>query len=85
MSTIARDESGVAFEELDVWRSRELFDRAARRELGVSAAEFLRAWDAGEHDAEAEHPEVSSVARCLFRLARGDRPLEAMQQGANAR
>lgn len=84
MSTIARDESGVAFEELDLRRSRELFDRAARRELGVSAAEFLRAWDAGEHDAEAEHPEVSSVAMLIPFGPRGS-AARSRATGANAR
>lgn len=29
-------------------QGRELFDRQARRRLGMSGEEFIRAWDAGE-------------------------------------
>ena len=28
----------------------ELFDRSARRYLGISGEEFMRRWDAGEYD-----------------------------------
>ena len=41
-------------QELDAREGRELFDRQARRQLGMSAAEFERAWEAGELDAEAD-------------------------------
>ena len=43
------DEDGVAVYELDAGEGRALFDKAARRELGISGDEFLRRWDAGEY------------------------------------
>lgn len=38
----------------------EMFDQSARRDLGMSGEEFLRAWDAGELDPEI--PEVMDMA-----------------------
>jgi hypothetical protein len=45
--------------------SREIFDRAARRYLGISGDEFIAAWEAGELDDDAERPEVARVAMLL--------------------
>jgi len=49
--------------------SRELFDRDARRYLGVSGDEFLRAWDAGEYgdpdDRSKNPPGVMRLAMLL--------------------
>jgi hypothetical protein len=42
----------------------ELFDRNARRLLGISGEEFLRGWDDGEY-ADAEDPKVSSLAAMI--------------------
>ncbi len=52
--------------------SRALFDKQARRWLGITGDEFLRRWDAGEFDAIADdpaHPEVMRLA-ALIPLAR---------------
>ena len=38
----------VQVEELSEQEADELFDRICRREMGVSGAEFLRRWDAGD-------------------------------------
>ena len=42
----------------------QLLDREARRYLGMSAAEFLRAWDAHEFP-DPDVPEVLSVAMLI--------------------
>lgn len=38
----------VQAEELTERDAAELFDRICQREMGVSGAEFLRRWDAGD-------------------------------------
>jgi hypothetical protein len=43
------DEDGVAVYQLDREEGRDLFDKAARRKMGMSGEEFLRRWDAGEY------------------------------------
>jgi hypothetical protein len=43
---------------------RELFDAAARRELGISGDEFLRRYDAGEYEDEDASP-VTNVVMLL--------------------
>lgn len=40
---------------------RELFDRQARKLLGISGEEFLARWDRGEY-MDAEDPKVNAVA-----------------------
>jgi hypothetical protein len=42
---------------------RAFFDVQARRSLGISGEEFLRRWDAGEHDAVADDPERPEIMR----------------------
>lgn len=47
---------------------RELFDRQARRLLGMSGEDFIHRWDAGEFTAaydDPDHPEVMEVASLL--------------------
>lgn len=39
-----------SIQELDAREGWELLDRQARQRLGMSAEEFVRAWDAGEFD-----------------------------------
>ena len=41
------NEDGIEVAELTREEGRELFDKAARRALGISGDEFLRRWDAG--------------------------------------
>ena len=43
--------------------ARELFDRRARMELGISGEEFLRRWDAGEYDSIPDTPDGWKIAR----------------------
>ena len=42
-----------------------LVDRAARRELGMTAEEFIRRWEAGEFGDLDDQPEVMRVAMLL--------------------
>ena len=42
----------------------EIFDRQARRYLGMSGDEFLRAWEAGALD-DLDRPEVMRVVMLL--------------------
>ena len=42
-----------------------LLDRAARRYLHMSAADFIRAWEAGDFDADPDRSEVMYVAMLL--------------------
>lgn len=44
---------------------REIFDKAARRHLGISGEEFLRCWDAGEFADDPDRPEVIEVAMMI--------------------
>ena len=41
----------VEVHEMSDQEAGEVFDGIARRELGISGAEFLRRWDAGEYEA----------------------------------
>jgi hypothetical protein len=43
----------------------ELLDREARRYLHMDAAQFIKAWDAGEFDADPDRPDVMYVAMLL--------------------
>ena len=43
--------------------AREIFDRRARMELGISGEEFLRRWDAGEYDSIPDTPDGWKIAR----------------------
>lgn len=41
---------------------RAMLDRRARKYLGMSGDDFVRAWDAGELDGDPDRPEVMRVA-----------------------
>jgi hypothetical protein len=46
-------------------KRRAFFDQQARALMGLSGAEFLRRWDAGEFEAVADdpdHPEIMHLA-----------------------
>ena len=51
--------------ELTEQEGCELFDRQARRNLGMSGEEFVRQWEAGKFDDNPDRPEVMSVAMLL--------------------
>lgn len=46
----SRAAEDVPIKELSQQEAGELFDRICRREMRISATEFLRCWDAGEYD-----------------------------------
>ncbi len=54
-------ETEIEVRELDRGAGRELLDEQARKYLGIGGEEFLRRWDAGEIDADA-NPDVMRVA-----------------------
>lgn len=45
--------------------ARQMFDEEARKWLGMSGDEFVRAWEAGEFDDNPDRPEVMTVALLL--------------------
>lgn len=47
---------------------REIFDRRARMELGISGEEFVRRWDAGEYTPVPDTPEGRKIARLSMML-----------------
>ena len=50
---------------------RELFEREARRLLGLSGKEFLRRWEAGEYRDLPETPETRKLMRVAFLIPFG--------------
>lgn len=58
-------EDNPQIRELTLEEGRALVDRLARRHLGMSGEKFIRAWEAGELDAQAERPEVVHLAMLL--------------------
>jgi hypothetical protein len=51
--------------ELTLEEGKALIDRLARQHLGMSGEAFMRAWEAGELDAQAERPEIVHLAMLL--------------------
>ena len=54
---------------VDSDEGERVFDRVARRKLGISGHEFLRRWDAGEYRGTQENVRAQEVAM-LMPLAR---------------
>jgi HTH-type transcriptional regulator/antitoxin HigA len=66
----------VTVHELTSEEGKRLFDKQARRHVGMSGEEFARAWYAGEWDDRAEEPEVRHLVLLLpFHLATPTNPL----------
>lgn len=59
------DAGAVTVEELTPAQARDLFERACREELGVSATAFLASYDADELPSEWD---VQAVSRVEFLL-----------------
>lgn len=51
--------------EVDYPEGAEILDRAARRKLGISGAEFIERWDAGEYAGAEENVMAQEVADLL--------------------
>jgi hypothetical protein len=60
------DGAGVRFVDDD--EAREMFDREARRLMGMSGEEFLRRYDAGEYNRPLEDPEEENIMMMLMIL-----------------
>jgi hypothetical protein len=56
---------------LDDAESHALFDREARRIMGMSGAEFLRRYDAGEFADELDGPRHEKLARMVMLIPFG--------------
>lgn len=54
----------IAVTEVSRDEGRRMFDRAAREALGISGAEFLAKWDAGEYE-DNDDPAVTRVAMLI--------------------
>ncbi len=59
-------DDGIRF--LDDDEARELFDRQARRLMGMSGDEFLRRYDDGEYNRPLEDPEEENIMIMLMML-----------------
>ena len=55
----------VRIHRLTSREARQLFDREARRHLNMSGREFLRRWEAGKFDGQADTSAVRRVAMLL--------------------
>ena len=55
----------VALHELTPEEEREIFQRQAMENLGMTGDEFIAAWDAGKFDDNPDRPEVISVVMLL--------------------
>lgn len=51
--------------ELTTEEGRALFDRTARKLLGISGDEFLARWDRGDYEHEREEMAVTKVAMLI--------------------
>ena len=51
---------------LTIKEGRALFDRQAKKELGISGEEFLRRWDAGEYSPVPDTAEGRKVGRLVM-------------------
>ena len=63
MARAAVNDNG--YKELTREEGRELFDRLARGYLRMSGAEFVRAWEAGDFQNDAEQPEVAQLVMLM--------------------
>ncbi len=45
---------------------REMFDRQARKRLGISGEEFLRRWEAGVYNDLADDPDHPEIRRLVM-------------------
>jgi hypothetical protein len=51
--------------ELTAEEGQALFDRTARKLLGISGSEFLTRWDRGDYEREREEMAVTKVAMLI--------------------
>jgi hypothetical protein len=62
---ITKIKSSVRTHRLSINAARRLFDREARRHLRMSGKEFLRRWEAGKFNGQADTSAVRRVAMLL--------------------
>lgn len=62
--------------ELSVEQGREMFDRQARKTLGMSGEEFLQRWDAGEFT----DPDQPDLIDLIFLIPFTGRPINVSNE-----
>jgi hypothetical protein len=62
---VAVVENAPEVHELTEDQAWDIVDRRARQYLGMTADDFIRAWEAGEFDDDPDRPEVMRVAILL--------------------
>jgi len=60
-----RTKTSVRIHRLSTDAARRLFDREARRHVRMSGKEFLRRWEAGKFNGQADSSAVRRVAMLL--------------------
>lgn len=73
LPAVAAPEGQMPTEVLTEEEGFLLLDREARRSLGMTGAEFVKAWYAGAFDANPDTPEVMGVAMLLPFAGQGER------------
>ena len=61
--TTTRD--GVEIRYVSEEEAWQIVEDAAQRELGMSAKEFIEAWDSGRFDDDPDRPEIMKVVMLL--------------------
>lgn len=62
---LSADIPGVTINEVSAEEGHAILDRAARHYLGMSADEFVDAWNSGKFDDDPDRPEVMRVVMLL--------------------
>lgn len=65
MTTRTSGDVGPEVHEASAEEGAALFDKTARRLLGISGEEFLARWDRGEYEHEDERVAVTKVAMLI--------------------
>ncbi len=65
MNTLSKEEEMVPLQELSKAEGYELLDRQTRKTLGMSAADFMREYDAGHLSNGTERTEVMALAMLI--------------------
>lgn len=63
--TITTTDGSQEIREVTGEEAWAILEAAAQRELGISAKDFLGAWEAGKFDDDTERPSVMRVAMLL--------------------
>lgn len=62
---VATSDPTKGVQTLSPEEGRALLDKQARRYLNLSGEEFIRKWEAGEFEADADRPEIMRLVMLL--------------------